>query len=86
MTGVSLLLMLLHFFCKARYAKRFGWDDHLLIVINEDRTVISRTCPARGTTPARFLISLPLCLSPQVAQPPTLTKGDRYPPRVRCKT
>ncbi|KAK3373011.1 hypothetical protein B0T24DRAFT_527533 [Lasiosphaeria ovina] len=30
MTGVSLVLMLLRFFCKARYGKRFGWDDHLL--------------------------------------------------------
>ncbi|KAK1750344.1 hypothetical protein QBC47DRAFT_455275 [Echria macrotheca] len=30
MTGVSLLLMVLRFFCKARYDKRFGWDDHLL--------------------------------------------------------
>ncbi|KAK3684140.1 hypothetical protein B0T22DRAFT_354499, partial [Podospora appendiculata] len=31
MTGVSLLLMVLRFFCKARYGKKFGWDDHLLL-------------------------------------------------------
>lgn len=30
MTGISLLMMMLRFFCKARYGKRFGWDDHLL--------------------------------------------------------
>lgn len=29
-TGISLLLMLVRFFCKARYGKKFGWDDHLL--------------------------------------------------------
>jgi hypothetical protein len=29
-TGISLLMMILRFFCKARYTKRFGWDDHLL--------------------------------------------------------
>ncbi|KAK3314369.1 hypothetical protein B0H66DRAFT_504351, partial [Apodospora peruviana] len=29
-TSVSLVMMVLRFFCKARYSKKFGWDDHLL--------------------------------------------------------
>ncbi|KAK0649946.1 hypothetical protein B0T16DRAFT_138491 [Cercophora newfieldiana] len=29
-TGISLVMMVLRFFCKAKYSKRFGWDDYLL--------------------------------------------------------
>lgn len=65
MAAMSLLFMVLRFWCKKRYNKVIGWDDHILVI----SWVCSSPRPPKNTTfPPPFLGSCTGCPVPDPRQ------------------